>query len=163
MAHRGTLALALALATTAAAAGHAEPPSDAASAAHAERHFILACSGCHLADGSGSPAKGIPSMRGALGRFLQVPGGREFIVQVPGVMNSPLKDREIAELMNWLVPHVSADTAPLAMAPYTEDEIARLRRTRPVDVPAARKAVVARAHAAGIEIDPDSAKSAAAR
>jgi mono/diheme cytochrome c family protein len=161
--HRGALALALALATTAAAAGPVEPAADAASAARAQRNFIHDCSGCHLPDGSGSPTKGIPSMRGTLGRFLQVQGGREFIAQVPGVMNSPLKNREIAELMNWLVPYVSSETAPAGTAPYTEEEIARLRRTRPVDVPAARKAVVARARAAGIEIDAEPAKGDSAR
>jgi cytochrome c553 len=104
--------------------------------------YLQFCSGCHLPDGSGSPAFGVPSMRGLLGQFLQVPGGREFIVQVPGVMNSALSDADIANLMNWLVPEVSAPTMPARFKPYTTQEIARLRKTRPADVPAARAPLI---------------------
>ncbi|OYU99236.1 MAG: cytochrome C [Burkholderiales bacterium PBB5] len=119
-------------------------------AARARVHYLHHCSGCHLADGSGSPAKGIPSMRGVLGQFLKVPGGREFIVQVPGVMNSPLADRDIANLMNWLLPALAADTLPTAAPPYTADEIAKLRQTRPADVMAVRAALMQRMREAGI-------------
>lgn len=113
----------------------------------------LQCIGCHGADGSGAPSKGIPTMRDNLGRFLQVPGGREFIVQVPGVMNTSLGDADIAALMNWLLPRVSAATLPAGTAPYTAGEIARLRHTRPADVPAARKALLQAMQAAGIRLD----------
>lgn len=104
--------------------------------------YLQHCMGCHLEDGSGAPERGVPSMRGQLGLFLSVPGGREFIVQVPGVMNSGLSDADIARLMNWLLPRLSAETLPAGTAPYTEAEIARLRTTRPLDVPAARQALV---------------------
>ena len=113
------------------AAGGAAAAGDEA---RARLQYLQHCSGCHLVDGSGSPTKGIPSMRGMLGRFLQVPGGREFIVQVPGVMNSALRDAEIANLMNWLVPAVSAETVPAGFQPYTAQEIARLRQSRPADI-----------------------------
>ena len=110
--------------------------------ARAQLQYLQHCSGCHLVDGSGSPGKGIPSMRGTLGRFLQVPGGREFIVQVPGVMHSPLRDGEIANLMNWLVPAVSADSVPAGFQPYSTEEIARLRASRPADIMAVRADLV---------------------
>ena len=110
--------------------------------AQARLQYLQHCMGCHLEDGSGAPERGVPSMRGQLGRFLSVPGGREFIVQVPGVMNSGLSDADTARLMNWLLPRVSAATLPPGTAPYTEAEIARLRTTRPLDVPAARQALV---------------------
>ena len=87
-----------------------------------------------------------------LGRFLQQPGGREFIVQVPGVMNSPLSDREIADLMNWLLPQVSAPTLPAPLEPYEASEIARLRASRPVDVPAQRQRLIDAALANGLRI-----------
>ncbi|WP_077035531.1 hypothetical protein [Pelomonas sp. KK5] len=116
----------------------------------AQLQYIQYCSGCHLPDGTGSPAKGIPTMRGTLGRLLQLDGGRAYIVQVPGVMNSPLNDREVAAVMNWLVPVMS----PAASNPaYTPEEIARLRASRPADIPALRRELIARGHAAGIEID----------
>jgi mono/diheme cytochrome c family protein len=104
--------------------------------------YVQFCSGCHLPDGSGSPAFGVPSMRGLLGQFLQVPGGREFIVQVPGVMNSALSDADIANLMNWLLPVVSAPTLPAKFQPYTAQEIARLRTSRPANVPAVRETLI---------------------
>ena len=116
--------------------------SAADDAARAHMQYLHHCAGCHLADGTGEPAKGIPSMRGQLGLFLTVPGGREFIVQVPGVMNSPLSDRDTANLMNWLLPTITADTLPANTAPYTAEEIARLRATRPLDVMAVRATLV---------------------
>lgn len=101
----------------------------------ARLHYLQYCSGCHLVDGSGLPASAVPSMRGVLGQFLQVEGGRAYIVQVPGVLNSPLNDAEVAALMNWLLPTVSPDTLPRSgVAPYTAAEVAQLRATRPADV-----------------------------
>ena len=126
--------------------------------ARARMNFIHHCAGCHLVDGSGAPSKGIPSMRGTLGQFLKVPGGREFIVQVPGVMNSPLGDGEIASLMNWLLPYVASATTPANTPPYTADEIARLRKHRPLDVITTRRQLIAGLHQAGITIDADPAR-----
>lgn len=112
--------------------------------------YVHHCSGCHLADGSGAPTKGIPSMRGTLGLFLQVPGGREYVVQVPGVMNSPLSDDDVANLMNWILPMLAADTTWANAAPYTAEEIARLRRSRPLDVAAVRAELLDRICKAGV-------------
>ena len=117
--------------------------------------YLHHCSGCHLVDGSGAPAKGIPSMRGALGQFLKVPGGREFIVQVPGVMNSPLSDRDVANLMNWLLPALAPENLVASTAPYTADEIARLRQSRPADVMAVRALLLNRMREAGIAERPN--------
>jgi mono/diheme cytochrome c family protein len=140
-------AAALLLSLVAGTAGAAEP------AARAQLNYLHHCVGCHGMDGGGAPAKGVPTMRGTLGRFLQVPGGREFIVQVPGVMNSPLDDEAVAALMNWLLPRVSRDTLPAGLQPYDAREIARLRGSRPADVGAVRQRLVDEARAAGIAVD----------
>ncbi|WP_326537403.1 cytochrome c [Pseudorhodoferax sp.] len=142
---RGVLLLAC-LATAAAAQERPER------SVRARTLYVHHCSGCHLPDGSGAPDKAIPSMRGMLGQFLQVPGGREFIAQVPGVMNSPLKDAEAAELMNWLLPYVSAATLPAGLAPYTADEMARLRHSRPADLMARRAELLRAMAAAGLAV-----------
>ena len=123
-------------------------------ASRARVQYLHHCSGCHLADGSGAPAKGIPSMRGVLGQFLKVPGGREFIVQVPGVMNSPLSDHDIANLMNWLLPALAADTLVASPSPYTADEVARLRQSRPADVMGVRALLLNRMREAGVAERP---------
>lgn len=112
------------------------------------------CSGCHLVDGTGAPAKGIPNMRGVLGHFLRVDGGREFIVKVPGVSHTPLADADVASLMNWLLAGIAAPSRPPDAAPYTAEEVGRLRRTRLVDIPGTRAALVERMHAAGYRLQP---------
>lgn len=118
-------------------------PVNAASSAKARLLYIQHCVGCHVMDGSGAPEKGIPSFRGQLDDFLRIPGGREYIVQVPGVMTSPLNDQEIALLMNWLVPNMSTGTATTSFAtPYTAAEIGELRHSRPADITATRDKLI---------------------
>ncbi|MBL8312132.1 MAG: c-type cytochrome [Rubrivivax sp.] len=111
--------------------------------------YVLHCAGCHAMDGSGHPDQGVPSMRGALGRFMTRPEGRAFLVQVPGVNSAGLSDTQIAALTNWMVQQFSPDTAPAGWAPYTADEVAAARRVRPADVTQARAALVARLPNAG--------------
>lgn len=129
--------LAALLLPPAAAAGGPAPD-----AARARLHYVQHCIGCHHLDGTGAPDKGIPSMQGLLGRFAATAEGRAYIVQVPGVMNSPLNDTDIAALMNWLVPAMSGSGQARFGPPYTADEIARLRKTRPADVAAARRRLI---------------------
>ena len=50
----------------------------------AQVDYMLNCQGCHLPDGSGFPARQVPDLRNRMGSFLSVPGGREYLVQVPG-------------------------------------------------------------------------------
>jgi hypothetical protein len=51
---------------------------------------------------------------------------------------------------------VSASTLPAQHQPYTEDEVRRLRDTRPANIPALRETLLARGHQAGLVIDPGS-------
>lgn len=126
-----THAVALALASSAL-------PCAAQSPAQARTLYVLHCAGCHSMDGSGVPDKGVPSMRGTLGRYLQVPEGRAFLVQVPGVLNAGLTDPQIAAITNWALVEFSAGTLPAAWAPYTAQEVAQARLDRPLDVARAR-------------------------
>lgn len=88
-------------------------------------NYMLHCQGCHLPDGSGLPGR-VPTMRGHLARFLTVPGGREYIVQVPGVSTSKLSDNDTAALMNWLVREMGP-AVPGDFHPYTTAEVTALR------------------------------------
>ncbi len=110
-------------------------------AARAQQNYMLNCQGCHLHDASGFPGK-IPNMQGFVGNFLHIQGGREFIVQVPGVANAPLSDAELAEVMNWLLTRFSAAQLPADHKPYTAKEVARLRRTALIDVGAIREGLI---------------------
>ena len=71
-------------------------PSDA----RARQNWILSCQGCHRSDATGTPQT-TPNMAGFVAKFLQVPGGREYLVRVPGVATAALADGELAEVLNW--------------------------------------------------------------
>ena len=42
-------------------------------------------------------------MAGFVGNLLKVPGGREFLVPVPGRSKSALNNTQLADLLNWLM------------------------------------------------------------
>ena len=116
-------------------------------------NFLLHCSGCHRQDGSGSAEHGIPNMRDRVGHFLRLPVGRAFLVQVPGTSQSSLGDAETAELLNWMVVALSPNAVPANLAPYTRDEVARLRASSLDDVAAVRASVVGRLREMGYKIE----------
>jgi mono/diheme cytochrome c family protein len=109
--------------------------------ADAETDYMLNCRGCHGPDGAGAPGAA-PSFRGQLGRFLTVPGGREYLIRVPGTAQSELDDARTAALLNWLVRAFSAEEVPADFAPYTAAEVGPARRRPLLDVWAARRALL---------------------
>jgi hypothetical protein len=124
---RGLLALGTALGLGAAA--HAgEPRID----------YMLQCQGCHLEDGSGLPGV-VPPLRGSVGRFLGVPGGREYLVRVPGSAQSPLGDAELAAVLNFLVREFGPADASAGFVPFDAAEVARLRRPPLTEVESVRR------------------------
>lgn len=107
--------------------------------------YMLKCQGCHLPDGSGYVGK-VPSFA-QMGYFLEVEGGRDFLVQVPGTSQSSLNDDETAAVLNWILTNFSQASLPRDFRPYTEDEIGRLRAVRMPDVEATRAAIMERIRA----------------
>jgi len=101
----------------------------AAKPVHANpRHdYMLQCQGCHMADGSGSLGS-VPDLRGRLGLFLEVEGGREFLIRVPGSAQSPLSNSELAKVLNWMVREFGPSQVSARFAPFTAREIGRHRR-----------------------------------
>ncbi|MCZ4344249.1 cytochrome C [Sphingomonadaceae bacterium G21617-S1] len=95
--------------------------------AQAHEDYILKCQGCHRPDGSGDDYSN-PPMNGVVARFLAVPGGREFLAQVPGVSTVNLDDARLANLVNWTLYRFDAEHIPADFRPYTAEEIGRLRR-----------------------------------
>jgi hypothetical protein len=117
-------------------------PAVVINAERAKTNYMLNCQGCHLADGSGLPGS-VPSMHGFVGRFLSVPGGRDFLVQVPGSANSPLNDAQLAELLNWILQTMSEEQLDDNFQQYTEQEVRELRRQVLVDVGRTRASLIA--------------------
>ncbi|MGR8949284.1 MAG: c-type cytochrome [Gammaproteobacteria bacterium] len=92
-------------------------------------NYMLHCQGCHLPGGVGHPGL-VPALAGNVGKFLAVPEGRAYLVQVPGSAQSNLDDGELAEVLNWLIPEFDATHTPENFKRYTADEIKRYRSVR---------------------------------
>jgi mono/diheme cytochrome c family protein len=103
--------------------------------------YMLHCRGCHGPDGAGAPGAA-PSFRGEVAKFLSVPGGREYLIRVPGTAQSELDDARTAALLNWLVHEFSPDEIPADFTPYDATEVGRHRQPALIDVPAVRRALV---------------------
>lgn len=109
----------------------ADPPTD----------YMLHCRGCHGPDGGGAPGAA-PSFRGQVAKFLWVPGGREYLIRVPGTAQSELSDARTAALLNWILHEFSGGELPADFVPYSEEEVARHRRPPLTDVVAARRDLI---------------------
>jgi hypothetical protein len=94
--------------------------------------YALHCMGCHQRHGEGHGT--VPELQGFVGNFLRVPGGREFLVQVPGVAQSGLTDAEIAAVLNWTLLEFSRNELPDDFRPYDPQEVADYRPGRLIDV-----------------------------
>jgi hypothetical protein len=100
------------------------------------QNWTLNCQGCHRFDGTGSDATA-PSIAGTVAKFLWVPGGREYLMRVPGVATSPLSDADLAEVMNWMLWRFDRQDIPSTFKPFTAAELNPLR-TRPLRIEASR-------------------------
>jgi hypothetical protein len=89
--------------------------------------YLTFCGGCHGIEGVSAPGA-VPTLRGLTGSFLCTHQGRDFIVRLPDVALTPLSDRRLTEVMNFVVFGLGAPVARGAKArPYTVAEVARLR------------------------------------
>jgi len=100
--------------------------------------YALNCQGCHRADGAGTP-NSVPPLAGSVARFLGVAGGREYLVQVPGVAQAPLDDATLAAVLNWMLERFDKSHVPPDFVPYAPDEIGRLRTKPLTDVEGLRR------------------------
>ena len=113
-----------------AAAAHASPPQD----------YMLYCMGCHGVDAQGVPGK-VPPLAGSVALFMRTPEGRDYVLRVPGAANSALTDTQLTAVLNWLGERfAAADQA--RPAPFTVEELARVRRTPLANVQERRREVV---------------------
>lgn len=113
--------------------------------------YVLACAGCHGLDGAGSPEAHVPDLR-QIGQFLRLPGGRAYVVKVPGVMASGLDDRQVALVTNWVLATLARGSAPADPAPFDAAEIQRARQAPLVDVAAERARLLAEAQRLGVRL-----------
>jgi mono/diheme cytochrome c family protein len=114
-------------------------------------HFAIHCQGCHGADGHEVPGL-VPRLQGSVGRFLAVPGGREFLIQVPGVAMTHLADSDLADLLNWMLGQFAADEIQTDFTPYDAAEVHHYRRQPLLQVKKVRAELMGRIGAAGLPL-----------
>lgn len=119
--------------------------------AGAAEDYSRNCQGCH--GHLGVSVAEVPTLRSRVGYFAHIPEGRAYLVQVPNVLQAPLSDARLADLLNWLLDEYSRDQLPRDFRAYTADEIATLRSARIESVIARRREVVDALVRAGVVPD----------
>jgi hypothetical protein len=94
--------------------------------------YLLYCRGCHLVNGSGVPPE-VPTLVSDIGKIVAIPGGREYIIRVPGVSQTAMNNDELSAVLNWVLAEFNADTTPENFAPYTSEEVGEARQKVLVD------------------------------
>ena len=115
----------------------------------AQFNYQVFCRGCHLPDASGIEGK-VPRIKGYIGNFLKIDGGREFLVRVPGAANAAIDDKQLADLMNWIIVNFAGASLPENYHPYTAAEVGMLRRRPLNDVITVRADLVKQIDKAGV-------------
>jgi mono/diheme cytochrome c family protein len=116
--------------------------------------YTLNCWGCHKPRAEGIPGT-VPRLANSMGDFLHVPGGREYLAEVPGVAASALSDAEIAQVLNWLLFTFNKTETPPDFKPYTAAEIARYRPHQLIKITETRDDLVKRLKTKGIVVPDD--------
>ncbi|MGH8631910.1 MAG: cytochrome C [Burkholderiales bacterium] len=111
------------------------------------------CQGCH--GHTGISVAEVPDLKDRVGYFVHTPGGRRFLVQVPGVALSMLDDRRLAELLNWILRTYSPAQLPGDFRPYGEQEVAQWRKSPLKKVLPARDEVIRGLVQAGVIDSPE--------
>jgi mono/diheme cytochrome c family protein len=101
------------------------------------QNYQLHCLGCHGDDGAGLEGQ-VPSFRGTLARIAGTSPGRDYVLRVPGVTQSTLSAREVAEVLNWLLAEFSGAAAAGGIRPFTAAEVASARNRTLLEVTPAR-------------------------
>ena len=110
--------------------------------------YMLYCMGCHGAQAQGVPGR-VPPLAGTLALFMRTAEGRDYVLRVPGAANSALPDAQLAGVLNWLAASYGAPAAA-PPAPFTVDEVTKVRRLPLADVQARRREVLRSLAASGV-------------
>lgn len=96
--------------------------------AFARANYLEQCAGCHGMNGSTAPAQ-LPELRGRVGWFMCTPEARAYLLRLPNIAQSRIKDnRDLADLMNFVVFVLGEGSAPPGTKPFTEVEVAHERQ-----------------------------------
>jgi len=92
------------------------------------------CVGCHGEAGV-TIAQKVPDLKDQIGYFLHLPEGRAYLVRLPNVAFAPISDKELADMMNYMVFTLGGSSAPKDAKPYSAAEVGKLRKQPLTEVP----------------------------
>jgi hypothetical protein len=104
-----------------------DPHSVMTDPVQARSDYIEHCGGCHGVNGDTVPAH-LPELEGRVGWFMCTPEARAYLIRLPNVAHSRIRDNaELADMMNYVVFVLGEGSAPVGTPPFTADEVARER------------------------------------
>ena len=115
----------------------------------ARADFTFRCRGCHGFAGEGTPGH-VPRLDGFVGLYTLIPGGRDYLMRVPGVARAALDDARLAATLNWMIATYGGGRVAPAFAPFTAAEVGAARRVPLGDRAALRAALIAEMRARGL-------------
>ena len=88
--------------------------------------YLMGCVGCHGEAGV-TISQRVPDLKDQIGYFLHLPEGRAYLVRLPNVAFAPISDKELADMMNYMVFTLGGSSAPKDARPYSAAEVGKLR------------------------------------
>ena len=88
--------------------------------------YWLHCAGCHLLDGSGAPPE-IPTLIVEPGVLAGLPGGREYLIRIPGVAQAAMDNARLAGVLNYMLEAFSPAELTRPFTPFSAEEVGRHR------------------------------------
>ena len=90
---------------------------------HTQSVYVSHCGGCHGIEGISGPTF-VPTLRKSVGSFACTPEGRAYLVRVPGVSMSLIRDDQtLADVMNFVLITLGEGSTPPWFKPYTAAEV----------------------------------------
>lgn len=120
----GVCAAVLAI-TVGTARAHAVPDAvpGATTLSHTQSVYLSHCGGCHGIEGISGPTF-VPTLRNSVGSFACTDEGRAYLVRVPGVSMSLIRDDQtLADVMNFVLVTLGGSSTPPGFKPYTAAEV----------------------------------------
>lgn len=110
--------------------------------------YWLHCAGCHRLGGESAPPE-VPTLIDEPGFIASLPGGREYLIRIPGVALAGLPDDRLAEVLNFMLQQFSPDSVGAGFEPYSAEEVARHREQVLLDPLKRRAEILAAAEPRG--------------
>ena len=109
-------------------------PSAASEGGNGRLPYLMGCVGCHGEAGVTISQK-VPDLKDQIGFFLRLPEGRAYLVRLPNVAFAPISDKELADMMNYMVFTLGASSTPKDAKPYSAAEVGKLRKQPLTEIP----------------------------